>query len=60
MRWCLAAITGLCLTTACTTVKPNSEQPIFGKHIYYYYYQWADYCKRNPQDVDCRGFKNDN
>ena len=59
MRWCLAAITWLCLTTACTTVKPNSEQPIFGKHIYYYY-QWADYCKRNPQDVDCRGFKNDN
>ena len=28
-----------------------------GKHIYYYY-QWADYCKRNPQDIDCRGFKN--
>ena len=55
MRWCLAAITWFCLT-ACTTVKPNSEQPIFGKHIYYYY-QWADYCKRNPQDVDCRGLK---
>ena len=32
---------------------------ILGKHIYYYY-QWADYCKRNPQDIDCRGFKNGN
>ena len=26
----------------------------------YYYYQWADYCKRNPQDIDCRGLKNGN
>ena len=43
----LTAITWQSLT-ACTTVKPNSEQPIFGKHIYYYYHQWADYCKQKP------------
>ncbi len=52
MRWCLAAITWLCLT-ACTTVKPNSEQPVFGKHIYYHY-QWDEYCQRNPSDPDCK------
>lgn len=51
MRWSLGAIAWLCLT-ACTTVKTNNEKPIFGDHIYKYY-QWADYCKRNPLDVDC-------
>jgi len=61
MRWSVGAVAWVCLTialTACSTPN-NNEKPIFGKHIYYYY-QWADYCKRNPQDVDCRGLKNGN
>lgn len=52
MRWGVVGIAWLCLT-ACTTVKPNSEQPVFGKHIYYYY-QWVEYCQRNPSDIDCK------
>lgn len=52
MRWCLAAITWLCLT-ACTTVKPNSEKPVFGNNIYQYK-GWIDYCQRNPLDTDCK------
>lgn len=61
MQWPMGAITWFCLAialSACSTPK-NNEKPVFGKRVYYYY-QWADYCKRNPQDVDCRGLKNGN
>ena len=55
MRWCLAAITWFCLT-ACTTVKPNSEKPVFGNQLYHYN-GWIDYCQRNPLDTDCKKAK---
>lgn len=54
MRWCLAAITWLCLAialTACSTPK-NNEKPVFGKETYWYK-GWIDYCQRNPKDIDC-------
>ena len=38
---------------ACTTVKPNSEQPIFGNKVYQYK-GWIQFCLNNPQDVDCK------
>ena len=55
MRWCLAAITWLCLT-ACTTVKPNSEQPIL-VNIFIIIISGLIIANTNPQDVDCRGLK---
>ena len=50
-----AAITWLCLT-ACTTVKPNSEKPVFGDQVHHYR-GWTEYCQRNPLDTDCKKAK---
>lgn len=54
MQWRMVGIAWLLLVlSACSSVQQNNSKPIFGKRVYHYY-QWEDYCKRFPKDVDCK------
>ena len=53
MQWQMVTIAWICLgLMACSAVQQNNEKPVFGKRVYHYY-QWYEYCQRNPKDIDC-------